>query len=132
MNIENMNVRDSVNFEKFKELKKEAIEAEEVIRKAYASSFGPKEKEKVVYAVSEYGEYYGTATLSADGIWHYQDDWCEGRDWYIKCTVQGIFELFRDEYLFETKQPALTKREFDETPARYFRKFIEETKTKLN
>lgn len=131
MNIEHMSAQDFINLAKFLEIAKEAEEAENVIKKAFSSSFSIDSKEIEVYSVSQCGEYYGEATLSIDRIWHYQDNWWGGREWDVSCTIDGIFELLRDAYFVETKQPVPKERELIDTPARYFRKFIEETKAKL-
>lgn len=128
--LETMRVQDFINLQKFHELAHEAIEAERIIQKAFMESFGIGKEKIEVYHTESFGEYYGDATLSIDGKWHFHDNWWGGRDWEIDVTADGIFELFREAYYIENSLPH--KMDLANTPATHFRRFIEETKAKLN
>ena len=138
--LEQMKVEDFRKLEKFHELVHEALEAEKIIKEVYS----PLVKNIVgdvlsVYHYEAYGEYYGDATLSASFLWAYHDNWWGGRDWYVPCTVDGIYELLRNAYLEENNQKIQmckfihrsTNTTIYDTAANHFRRFIEETRSKL-
>ena len=148
--LEEMRVEDFLKLQRFHELAHEALEAEKVV-KDVCFKYAVDTESLQVYEYEAFSEYYGYATLSRNCMWHYHDNWWGGRDWYIPCTADGIYELFRNAYLEETKQqipngdsilhnayitethlPMPPEGNTFETPATHFRRFIEETKAKLN
>ena len=128
--MEAMRVQDFINLQRFHDFAHEAIEAEKIIQHIYKTSFGAGQQIINVYYTESFGEYYGNATLSTDGKWHYHDNWWGNRDWEINVDADGIFELFREAYYIENNLPH--KIEHADTPAMHFRRFIEEAKEKYN
>lgn len=142
--IEKLTVDELLRLEKYLELAHEAKEAEELIRKRYENSFGIGNTEIDVYSTDSFGEYYGNATLSINGIWHYHDNWWGGRDWKVEISANGIFTLLKEAYLNEIGElkPLSIEDMFDETVYRpkyenvdtvcqCFRGFIEKIKAEV-
>ena len=122
----NLTACELLNLQKFMELAREAADAEKIISKVFSSSFGIGKDVISVYDYSSNNEYYGNATLSINNMWHYHDNWWGGRDWQIECSVEGIFNLFKNAYLIQTKQPVEQNNQLDDTAAWHFRNFIKE------
>lgn len=128
--LEAMRVQDFINLQRFHVLAHEAVEAEKIIRRAYKQFFGLGQQIISVYHTESYAGYYGEATLSIDGKWHYHDNWWGGRDWEINVDADGIFQLFREAYYIENNLPHKLKHA--DIPAMHFRQFIEKTKAELS
>ena len=129
--FEEMRVEDFQKLDKFHELSHEAIEAEKVIKDFYGSEL-EKNAFILVYEYEAFSEYNGYALLSDNWKWNYYDNWWGGRTWEIECTADGIFELLRNTYLAETSKEYYEKYDLLKTPAEHFRRFVQETKAKLN
>ena len=142
--VERLTVKELMRLEKYIELAHEAANAEQLIRKHYNSSFGIGNEKIEVYSTESFDEYYGSATLSINGVWHYHDNWHGGRAWDVDISADGIFVLFKEAYLQETGEVYTLEDMFDEsrqycpryedatTPAHYFREFIEKIKKESN
>ena len=143
--LEEMSVEDFRKLDEFHRIAHEAIEAERVINQVYSPLVKKSHEPLQVYSYSAFDEYYGEAILSPDMlsqsfIWHYHDNWWGGRDWYVPCTKDGIYELFRNAYLEEmnkntpkAKYVARSKPNTTtyETAVTYFKNFVKETMTKI-
>ena len=127
----NLSATELVMFKKFTELAEEATIASEAISKKFSNSFGIGKSEIPVFHTESFGEYYGDATLTIDGVWKYSDNWGGGNNYEIPCTPDGIFKCYRAYYLKENnlahfmRELSPEERNLSKV-ATYFRKFINE------
>ena len=111
---------------------KEAIQAAEIIYKAYSSGFGICQKRIHVYHTEAFGEYEGDAELSNEGIWYYHDNWVGGRNWQVECTAEGIYKCYRAELMRAKDMKSALPRAEQELAevAGYFREFVKNSQEK--
>lgn len=131
MNLMDFSASELVMLKKFTELASEATKASEAISKKFSNAFGIGKSEIPVFHTESFGEYYGDATLTINGVWKYSDNWGGGNHYEIFCTPTGIFRCYRAYYLKKNNHSHyLQDRSKEEQTlsevAPYFRKFIEE------
>lgn len=128
LNIYEMKASEIRDLRKLFELADEAAEAATIIKQRYSSAFGIGCTEIDVYSVDNFGEYYGNASLSINGIWKYSDNWGGHNEWKLDCSSEEtIYRFFVEAYLKEK----VSEHDDFLTPVRYFRRFIEQEKKKM-
>ena len=132
MKLMSMSAREIILFGALTELAKEAVEAEELIKKHFDRAFGIGKTQIEVYHTESCGEYYGYGYLTIDGVFKYHDNWWSGRDYEFRVDADGIYKMLRSCYLRENKLERLDPEKFDThiDMAHYFRDFINELRTK--
>ena len=132
-NILNASVYEMALLVELSKLASEAIQATEIISKAYSSAFGIGKTQIHVYHNEAFGEYEGDAELTISAEWHYHDNWGGRNDWYVTCTPEGIYKCYRAELLKKREMEHLLnleERKLAEV-AYYFRDFVAKTKEKI-
>ena len=134
ISILNASVREMALIEELSKVAIEAIQASEIIFKAYSNAFGLGKNQIHVYHFERFGEYEGDAELSIDGTWHYHDNWGGGDNWYITSSDEGIYKCYRAELLKKhglEKMLNLEERKLANV-AFYFRDFVAKAKEKIS
>ncbi|MBO5178743.1 MAG: hypothetical protein J6B87_00125 [Clostridia bacterium] len=130
--IMSLEVQEMAIMDELQAVAKEAIQAAEIVNRAYSNAFGICQKRVHVYHTEAFGEYYGDAELSNEGVWYYHDNWWGGRNWQVECTAEGIYKCYRAYLLRDQKMDASIPR--DELRlaevAGHFRDFVKELKEK--
>lgn len=79
--------------ERLTELAHEALEAYEVITKAYENAFSLGKTELPCYS-SYIGDFHHSATITVDGLWKYQSEYNCNKTYEVQLTENGIFTCF--------------------------------------
>ena len=130
--ILNISVYEMAILDKLIKVACEAIRAAEIIKNTYSNAFGIGKTKVHVYHTESFGEYYGDAELSIEGIWRYSDNWGGGNNWQVSITPEGIYKCLRAAVLKKHEmEDQLTQEERHLADvAYYFRDFVEKTTSK--
>ena len=132
--IMNITVNEILLQARLAELAREALEAYEVITKAFDNSFGLGKKRFQCYC-SYFGDIHRSAYISVDGIWEFHTEYYSSKTFNVTLTPDGILACLiagENNDVFKNHDFGLTREEIELGHATAdFREFVDSCKEKL-